>query len=39
MLKALLVGPVSGLVEIVHVQLSDEAREIVVLEVFGQHEV
>ena len=39
MLKALLVGPISGLVEVIHVQLPDEAGEIVVFEVFWQHRI
>ena len=35
--KALSILSVSGLVEVVHVQLPDETRKVVVLEVFGQH--
>lgn len=37
MLEALLVRPVPGLVEIIHIQLADKTGEIIVLEVFGQY--
>ena len=35
--KALSILSITGLMEVVHVQLPDETRKIVVLEVFGQY--
>jgi len=35
MLEALLIGPIPGLVKVIHIQLPDETGEIIVFEVFG----
>ena len=37
MLEALLIGPIPGLVKVIHIQLPDETGKIIVLEVFGQY--